>query len=326
MASINTYEFVKLVDPGIQKYFGDPYKPLARAMQLLFKEEEAESQSEVEQSYTGVKKMRVVGESELYPSSKPYPKYGTTYTQVKYGDTIQVTWEMARFGRDKEVYDAAKLQRREVIRTIEDSAANVFRHAFNSSYTSYQDGKPLCATDHPRADGGTAQSNKSSTNIALSYSNLTTAKILGEEVLEDNGETFQMYLDTLIVPNTLLATAQAIVGSEKKPGSNDNDINVVNPKNRINVQIYGATNHVDYLIVWKLLSSYAGGSDTAWFLMDSALKPLIWKWGAKPEIAKPSNYEKGGAGYENDTAIYKVRMMYAYGWRDWRGIWGSAGA
>src|SRR3990167_10640702 len=75
-------------------------------------------------------------------------------------------------------------------RTREREAAQVLNRAFNSSFLG-GDAQELCSTVHPRSDGGTSQSNASSTGITLTEENLETARIAFRQQLDDKGMRIQ---------------------------------------------------------------------------------------------------------------------------------------
>src|SRR3990172_1705460 len=81
-------------------------------------------------------------------------------------------------------------------RTREREAAQVFNRAFNSSYLG-ADSEELCSTSHDRSDGGTAQSNASSTGITLTESNLETGLLAANGQLDDKGQIISVNPDSL---------------------------------------------------------------------------------------------------------------------------------
>lgn len=184
-------------------------------------------------------------------------------------------------------------------RTAEYYAASVFNNAFSTSYTG-GDGVPLASTQHPRSDGGSTQSNASSTGIAFNETNLNTGLLALEGQLDDKGMKIAAEATTLIVPRDLRKTANIIVGSEGRPETADNDKNYYNGLG-LNI------------VSWHYLTS-----STAWFLLDKRLHLLQWFWRVKPEFKQDNAFDTG-------MALYKGRMRFSKGWSDWRGVWGSEG-
>lgn len=184
-------------------------------------------------------------------------------------------------------------------RTAEYYAASVFNNAFDTSYTG-GDSKPLCSTAHPRSDGGSSQSNASSTSIALNETNLNTGLLALEGQLDDKGMKIAAEATHLVVPRELRKTAKTLVDSEGRPETADNDLNYYRDMG-INV------------VAWH----YLDDSD-AWFLLDKRLHLLTWFWRVKPEFKQDNAFDTG-------MALYKGRMRFSKGWSDWRGVWGSQG-
>jgi hypothetical protein len=184
-------------------------------------------------------------------------------------------------------------------RTQEYYAASVFNNAFDTSYTSYGDSKPLCSTSHTRADGGTAQSNADSSGRTLTENNLETVRIAARKILDDKGQRIMLKYGRLIVPVDLEKTATIITNSQLRPGTGNNDVNIYQGMFQV--------------IPWEYITS-----TTAWFLQDVRNHLVSWYWRIRPEFKQDN-------AFDTDAAMYKTRMRFAYGWSDYRGIYGSKG-
>jgi hypothetical protein len=161
------------------------------------------------------------------------------------------------------------------------------------------DAKYLCSTLHPRADGGTAQLNASSTGITLSEANFNTGLLAMRGQLDDKGMKIGVKADTLVVPPALEKTAQILTQSQLRSGTADND--------------YNYYKGIVKVISWDWLSS-----STAWFLLDSSMHELNWFWRVRPDFKQDNAFDTG-------YSLYKTRMRCSKGWSDWRGVWGSKG-
>lgn len=306
-------QYAKLIDPAVRKHAIDSYQEAEPKLEEIFKVETQTDYNEQEQNYTGIGELVSIAEGETYPQDAPIQSYGTTYTSVKYGKMITLTYETKLWEKDTMVSKAAKMGGKAAARKVEDLGSSVFNNAFNTANTSYGDSKPLCSVDHTRADGGTAQSNASATGITLTESNLETAQIAAIEVLDDRGQAIEIAPDTLLVPPALRKEGIIILKSPGRSNTSDNDINVYNGS----IQKYkGAT--LPNLICWNYLGAYLGGSDTAWFLVDSLNHQVKFKWGEKVKVEMDESFE-------NDIMQWKVRFFASTGWSDFRGVWGSKG-
>src|SRR5690606_7007677 len=145
-------------------------------------------------------------------------------------------------------------------------------------YTSYGDGLPVFSTAHTVTGGGSNLSNASSTGIPLSAANLDSAIQAMLEQKDDRGELVACVPDTLLVPPRLLKTALEITKSEL--ASADMETNVNNLPEYVGGMLR--------VVAWPYLGAAAGGSDTAWFLMDSTKHEVAIKWSEKLNIKQLS--------------------------------------
>jgi len=192
-------------------------------------------------------------------------------------------------------------------------ASKVFKNAFTTTATSYGDAKPLCSTLHPRGDGGTAQSNASATGIVLNEANLETAILALQEVKDHSGELINLGTGRLrmVIPPALRKTAQIILGSELKPGTGNNDVNVY----------FSSTYNLE-IIENPWISARNGGSDTAWFLQDAEKHGLKFMYRVPLEFKSEFGT---GSTFDTDAIKFKGYARFSYGWSGWLGFWGSKG-
>lgn len=308
----NTISIDKVVDPGIRKHFVDGYKQLKPKIEVLYKTDSQESETDVFQNYTGLGNYSQVTQGGTFTEDSPIQSYGVSLTPVKFGKLIPVTYELTKWAKVKEIFNAASMLGKQAARHIETEAASQLVRGFNTAYTSYTDGKPLFSTIHPRADGGATQSNASATGVVLSDANLEVALLALEFQKDDRGQMVSCFGNRLIVPNALRKTALQIVNSERKSGSADNDVNVYDSMQ----QFYGTLE----VVVWNYLAAAAGGSDTAWYVEDKAMSKLVWQWADKPQVERDNS-----VGFKQHTYYYRGFYYASKGWSDWRGLWGSKG-
>lgn len=194
------------------------------------------------------------------------------------------------------------------IRTQEQMMADVLINGFTAgggglaTFTS-GDAKALFATDHTREDGGTAQSNYATADLA--EDSLEAGILAVRQTLDHKGQLYMSKADTLIIAPALEKEARILLNSTLRVGTNNNDINPYN----------GALK----LVVWDFLSAANGGSDTAWFLIDSSLHQL--------NFFNRSDRGLEGPEYDFDTktAKWTVDVRHSIGFSGWRGTYGSKG-
>lgn len=290
--------FGDTLEPGFRKIFNDKYSEVPQQFTKLFKIGSSEKYQEKDSAVSGFGKLTATGENDPITYEDPVQMYDVTYTHLKYTKGFKISEELY----EDDIYNVMNKKPaalgRAARRTNEYLAATVFNNAFTSGTGG--DGKYLISTIHPRADGGTAQSNGSSTGITLTEENLNTGILALEGQLDDKGEKIMAEAKTLLIGRTLNKTAHEILKSEKRSDTGDNDANYYSQMGI------------------KILSWHYITSTTAWFLIDDSLHELNWFWRVQPQFKQDNSFDTG-------AALYKTRERLSKGWSDWRGVWGSEG-
>src|SRR4030042_147800 len=188
------------LDPSIRTIFFDRYDEEPQVMPMVFNVGTSSKDIETDSATTGFGKLQQTNELGALDYEDPVKMYKTTYTHLKYTKGFKVSQELVEDDQNNVISKMPRALAKSVVYTTEYWGASVFNNAFSTSYTSYGDGKPLCSTSHTRADGGTAQSNASSTEIVLSEANLETGRLALEKVLNDKGEIVNFKADPLLLP------------------------------------------------------------------------------------------------------------------------------
>jgi len=161
----------------------------------------------------------------------------------------------------------------------------------------------LAATNHPRTDGGTAQSNYTTADLA--EDSLEVALVAMRATLDDKGQLQMIKPDTILIPPALEKETLILLDSMGRTGTANNDVNPY--KGRLKV------------VVWDYLGSAAGGSDTAWFILDSSRHKLNW-FNRKDHGIEGPDYD-----FVNKVARWTIDCRWSVGFSDWRGVYGSKG-
>jgi len=258
---------------------------------------------------TGLTTLPTKTESAQFTRLNPLQGYKTRLTAETYGAEVPISAEEI----EDDLYNVATIQAnarkfgRAAGRTEDKGFWSMFVNGFTAANTSYGDNKPLFSTIHPRKDGGTAQSNASATGATLTEANIFTAERAIVEALDDQGQVIDMDGKfTLVVPPALKKTAFQILDSDLRSGTADNDSNY-----------YFSGAQYD-LFVNPWLGNFAGGSDTAWYMLRQGMHGLTYV-NRKPFMV--TNYEEEKTG----DVVVRGRERFSYGWIDWRGAWGSQG-
>jgi phage major head subunit gpT-like protein len=289
--------FGDLLEPGLRKIFDDEFKDIPEVFSSIFHVNSSSVDVERDSGVTGFSLLTQTSEGGAISYEDPVQMYDVSYVHLKYTKGFKVSEELVEDDRYNIINKKPKALARSARRTAEYLAAQVFNNAFSSGTGG--DAKYLCSVSHPRADGGTAQSNASGSGITLTETNLNTALLAMRGQLDDKGMKIGVKATKIIVPPALEKTAQILTQSTLRSGTADNDYNYY--KGIVDV------------VSWDWLSS-----TTAWYLIDSSLHQLNWFWRVRPEFKQDSSFDTG-------MALFKVRMRASRGWSDWRGVWGSKG-
>ncbi len=304
----------RAVSRQFKKYYIETGNLKMPKLSRVFKESPQVDWNEYETDFQGVGQHEATGELETFKSDGIGEAYQTIYTPVKKTKKVQLSWEVGKYDKSA-ITRAAKLGTElaaSATDTIETDGANVLNNAFDTDYTSYGDGKPLASTQHLRADGGTSQSNASSTGITFGDDNLETAQVAFAEQKNHRGRLISGGPTKLYLPRALLKKGLIVCKSQGRSNTADNDLNVYN-----NMREY-KDGSLD-IVCWDYMGAAAGGSDTAWFLAGPGAE-LNWKWGLKPLVKEDIT-----TGLQNDSVYFLSKYQYSVGWSNWLHLWGSAG-
>lgn len=297
-----------LLNSNIRKIYGDQLKQVPTQYQNVFKVENSSKDREIESSASGLSQFVLTGENQPVTYEDRNQGYDVTYTHQKWAKAISISkemWDDDRFGvMRRGTQDLAKGK----MRTKDQIGADIFNYGFTSggggkaSFTA-GDSVALFSAAHTRTDGGANQSNTDTDDLA--EDSLEAALVTMRATLDDKGQLVGINPDTLLVPPALEKEARILLDSSGRVGTANNDVNPYNGRLK--------------LVVWDRLGSAAGGSDTAWFVLDSSEHLLIYFNRMDSGLQGP-DYD-----FDNDVAKWKDQFRCRAGWSDWRGTWGSKG-
>jgi len=308
MAS-STPQWPSLLDPSFRAVYGDTEASTETMFDKIFEMNRTSRAYEKETAISGLSRMVVKGQGDTIKYEDPIPGYDVTYTPLSYGLGRSITKEMY----DDDQFGAMKRAARDLatakIRTKEQFGADFFNFGFtaggggSAKFTS-GDTKALFATDHPSTGVGVGvQSNY--TTADLDEDSLETALVAMRGTVDNKGQLQMVKPDTLIVPPALEKEAMILLNSAGRVGTANNDINPMKGRLR--------------LIVWDYIGASAGGSDTAWFVLDSNSHFLKWFTREDQGVEGPE-YD-----FDTKSAKWSIFARWAAGYSDWRGVYGSKG-
>lgn len=297
-----------LLDPRFRKIYGDELKTLPQVGSTIFHMETSSRNIEKESSASGLSKLIRRAEGQAISYEDEVQGFDVTYTHFEdsLGTSVSnALWEDDQFNVIKR--KPANLAKAK-IRTEEQLKADIFNYGFTagggglSTFTS-GDAKALFATDHTREDGGATQSNYTTADLA--EDSLEAGLVAMRTSLDHKGQLYMCKADTLLVAPALEKEARILLNSTQRVGTANNDIN----------PYQGALK----LVVWDFLGAAAGGSDTAWFLLDSSLHALTFFNRSDRGLEGP-DYD-----FDTKTARWSVDVRHSVGFSGWRGTYGSKG-
>lgn len=302
-------QWADLLDPRFRQIYDGELKAVNTVGPTIFHMLNSSRNIEKDSSASGLSKLVRRTEGQAISYEDEVQGFDVTYTHVEdaLGTSVSKTlWEDDQF--NKILQKPAHLARAKA-RTEEEMMAHIFNYGFTaggggvSTFTA-GDSLALFANNHTREDGGATQSNY--TTADLSEASLETGMVAMRSALNHKGQLFMSKADTLVVAPALEKEARILLNSTGRVGTANNDVNPYN----------GALK----LVVWDWLGSAStGGSDTAWFLLDSSLHELNFFNRVDRGLEGP-DYD-----FDTSTAKWKVEVRHSVGFSGWRGTYGSKG-
>lgn len=296
MAVIHTGNLSKSLMPGVRQFFGMMYNRFPDEYSHIFEIRNSNKAFEEDVNVHGFSMASVIpqGTDIQYDTLK---QGGVQrYIHTKFGKGYIITEEAIDDNQYPElIRQMSQSMGVAMKQTKETVCANVLNRATNSSYVGF-DGKELCATDHVLSKGGT-QANEFSVVTPLSEVALEQALVEIGGFVDDASMKLQAMGIMLIVPRQLEPEAKRILGSEKRPNTANNDINVVHQA-------------MPYMVNHYLTSA------TRWFVKTNVPNSLLY-------------FQRKPLQIRNDTDFNSANMRFAFserysvGWTSYLGVWGN---
>ena len=300
---INTGTHPKLLWPGIHSIWGQVYDAHETEYTDLYDVESSSKAYEQDVQVTGfgLAPVKPQGASLAYDSEMQ--GWISTYSHIAYALGYIVTYEELQDNQYKEVSQRrAKANAFSCNQTIENVGAFLYNNAFVTTFFAMPDGQPLVSAAHVNASGGTF-SNALTPGADLSEASLEDLTIQIMNTTNDRGLKISVMPKTLHVATAEFYNANRILKSVLRPGTGNNDINVLKSENAIPGGI--KTNHY-------FTQPYA------WFLRTNIPDGMRMFWRQKPVFDQDNDFDT-----KNAKAATYFRM--SVGCSDPRGIFGSNG-
>lgn len=294
-------QFRSIVEPILNQAFDGVYDQRTDEYKQIFTEENGTPRAYHEEVVLyGMGAAPVLPDGQAVTYDEGGQLYVKRYTYDVYGLAFALTKVLVEDGDHIRVGSTmSKHLAQAMDETLETVTANHLNRAFNASYAG-GDGVALISASHP-VIGGT-QTNVL-TSAALSQTSLEQALIQVRQAQDSRGKRIRLTPKKLVIHPSNMLTAEVLLKSVLRTGTNNNDINPVKT----------TTSLSDAVVISRLTSP------TAWFLQTDARDGLKVLWRRKLEKAMEGDFE-------TDSVRYKSTMRFGSGWTDWRSMYGNAGA
>ncbi len=301
--ALNRADFRKQLQEGLNSVFGMAYKQYPEEWRGFFTVSSSNKAFEEDVLMAGLGAAPVKGEGAAVEYDEGSESYVARYNH----ETIALAFAITEEAEEDGLYGAlgakyAKALARSLQHTKEVKGSNILNNGFSSSFLG-GDNVALFATNHPLWGGGT-QSNKLATPADLSEASIEEAIIQIGDWVDERGIPVDIMAYCIVIPTEIQFIAERILASPYRSGTGDNDVNALKSLGMLpkGVKINHRLTDAD-----------------AWFIITDA-----------PEGLKHMVRKKVSRGVEGDFETgnmrYKARERYSFGWSDYRGAFGSAGA
>jgi len=299
--AISRSQLVKELEPGLNALFGLEYNRYDNEHAEIFNTETSDRAFEEEVMLSGFGGAATKAEGAMVTFDQATEAYTSRYSH----ETVALAFAITEEAIEDNLYDrlAGRYTRalaRSMAHTKQIKAATVLNQAFDTANGG--DGKALCATDHPLANGGTFR-NELATAADLNETSLEQSLIDIAAFVDERGLKIALQGRKLIIPKELQFTAERLMRTPQRVGTADNDINAI-----ANMGMIPEGYRVNHFL-----------SDTdAFFIMTDAPN------GLKHFVRSPIKTAIEG-DFDTGNVRFKARERYSFGFSDPRGIFGSPG-
>lgn len=304
--TITRSQFAALMEPKLRTIVSDKDLDQYPTIYTRFYDNIGSSRKQTETyfDYAGLGDFQVKNEGGPVTFTDPLSGAQLAFTHVRFSNGYKITQEMI----DHEVYSEMRTMETELRRALKDFLEvrghlllnNAFGTTAASGFvaTDFR-AQALISTSHTLIDGGTAQSNRPSSDANLDWTSLGNAKIQFGLWRDNRSRRIMDQPRDLIVHTNDSLTAQELLQSVGKPGTANNDINVLR----------GDMN----LIVTPFLTD-----TNSWFVKGSNTK-TVWHWDQQPRFGMMEDWDL-------EVIKRKAVVGFSHGHLTWYGWYGSSGA
>ena len=309
--AINRASISKELLPGLNAVFGLEYGEVDNEHAPLFETENSDRAFEEEVLFTGFGSAPVKGEGAAVSYDDAQESYTARYTH----ETVALGFAITEEAMEDNLYDTfAKLRAKGLARAMANTkqvkAADVFNNGFSTSYAG-GDGAAFFSASHPTIGDGN-QSNLFSA-ADLSEASLEAGLIVINKQKDDRGILTGTKAVSLHIPSDLVFVADQILNSTLSTTTVVNSTTGVTNVNDVNSIRNQGLLPKGYFVNRRFTDT------NAWFLKTDCPN------GAKMFVRSPLQ-TKMEPDFDTGNLRFKARERYSFGFSDWRGFYGNAGA
>src|SRR3990167_4572205 len=292
----------ELLYPGLAELWGTEYKQHPKKYDKFYNMKTSEKAFEKEQEMSGFSTAGVKDQGNSVGFARLTQGVQKEYVHVTYGLGAIVTREMMEDDQYGFINQIPRLLSEAMVRTEETVATAKLNNAFDASITG-ADGVSLCNSAHTfsGSSGGT-WSNVPTVAVDLTQTSLESAFIDVLNLRDANNQRLSYKPQQLIVSRGDFFNAQKILKTQKKVGSADNDVNIINE-----------------LGIKLTVTNYLTDQD-AWFLRNGVPNGLVFYSRRAADIERDNDR----VGTQNLAIVTTTRFSVDHTVP--RDIWGSQAA
>jgi phage major head subunit gpT-like protein len=264
---------------------------------------------------TGVGKIHLFDDGDDVPQNVRTKTYTTRIVYNNYGGYLEVSKNTIEDRDFAEIFDETRELGLGANISQDESGMQLFNGGFSTTIlvngynmSFYGDGNPTFSTVHSTpVQGGTTNSNASSTSLPFAFQNLETGYLaLLTQHTDDGIPVSLMGKPTLVVAPFNMKKAQEITQAEEDPSTANRNINVY---------VKGMSTDMAMSLY---LATTNSGNDNAWFLCVPSRHKLNF------EVRQEPRFEQANS-VKNLSATFVCSARWANSVTDWRRTWGSQG-
>lgn len=292
-------EFADFLEPKLSDIWHDPFPEQPSNWEQVFNVMDMNKNTITSAELAGFGGLQAQADGAEITFDDPISPRTKSFTYSVNGLAYRVherLWRYDLYGEVERFEDDLRDSSRD---DVEQSAWDVFNNSFGTTNTGF-DGLALISTAHTRLDGGANQRNAPSTDEALSLSALHSAVIQIRKWKNHRGRPRAFTPDKVVVPPDLMMTLYEILDTTGKPGTANNDTNVL--RGRFNLA--------------PLVSDYLTSTTAWWIVCDN--HDLRFYWAFRPETGMRVDWK-------TESIERKIRQGHTQGFASWYGVYGTDG-